>query len=324
VQVNDLVPKNGQITPNKVFCYTVSMKNITITGDFPFSDEQRARLDSLGTVTQTTDYSSADEWLAAVQEADIILSDGDYLLENLDNLKDVFVTYPYIELGAFDSAKLQDKGVIVANTRGSNRNSIVEWTMFMILSLFRKLPNYLNITESVPFHFNQSLAGKKVLVIGKGSIGTGIGEVCEAFKMEVDYFTREDNLKDKAANADLIVNALNCNTSSKNLLDEEFFLSLKKGAYYVSFARRYTYDLAGMIKSLDTGVLTGAGIDCDPEEPYNVDNDFYQTCLAHEKILVTPHVAFATNEASANGREAVIANIEAYCNGQPQNILTKS
>lgn len=299
------------------------MKKIVITGDFPFTEEQSARLAALGEVTQTTDYSSSEEWLQAVEGADVILSDGDYLLENLENLKDVFVTYPYIELGSFDSEKLKENGVIVANTEGSNRNSIVEWTMFMILSLFRKLPNYLNITESVPFHFNRSLVGKKVLIVGKGSIGTGIGEVCESFKMEVDYFTREDNLKDKAADADLIVNALNCNSSSKDLLDEDFFMSLKPGSYYTTFARQYTYDLAGMMKSLDANILAGAGIDCDPEAPYSVDNEFYQTCLKHDKILVTPHVAFATNEASINGKETMVANIEAYANGTPQNVITK-
>lgn len=141
--------------------------------------------------------------------------------------------------------------------------------------------------------------------------------------MEVDYFTRENNLKEKAADADLIVNALNCNSSSKNLLNEDFFMSLKPGSYYVTFARQYTYDLSGMIKALDADILAGAGIDCDPEEPYSVENDFYQTCLKHDKILVTPHVAFATKEASANGRETVVKNIEAYVNDTPQNVITK-
>lgn len=299
------------------------MKKIVITGEFPFTEEQGARLAALGEVTQTTDYSSSEEWLQAVAEADVILSDGDYLLENLSGLKDVFVTYPYIELGTFDSEELKKNGVIVANAEGSNRNSIIEWTMFMILSLFRKLPNYLNITESVSFHFNQSLYGKKVLIVGKGSIGTGIGEVCESFKMNVDYFTREDNLKEKASDADLVINALNCNSSSQNLLDDDFFMSLKEGSYYVTFARQYTYDLAGMIRSLDADILAGSGIDCDPEAPYSVDNEFYQTCLKHGKVLVTPHVAFATNEASTNGRETVIKNIESYLNGTPQNIITK-
>lgn len=299
------------------------MKKITIAGSLPFADDQKARLDTFGQVRTVNDYTSADEWLTAVQGSDVILSDGDYLLENLEKLENVFVTYPYIELGAFDSEKLKEKGVLVANTRGSNRDSIIEWVLFTTLSLFRKFPEYLNTTETKPFTLNQSLAGKNVLIVGKGSIGTGIGEVCKAFKMNVDFYTREDDLAAKSKGADLIINALNCNSSSKNLLNEEFFMNLKQGSYYVTFARPYTYDIDGVLKSLDAGILAGAGIDCDPEAPFDTTNEFYKKCVQHDKVLVTPHVAFATKEASANGREIAIQNIEAYLKGTPQNILTK-
>jgi phosphoglycerate dehydrogenase-like enzyme len=299
------------------------MKKICITGDFPFTEEQKARLAAQGEVKNVTGYSSSEEWLSAVQGSDVILSDGDYLLENLEKLENVFVTYPYIELGAFDSEKLKENGVFVANTEGSNKSSVVQWVIFMVLSLFRKFPTYLNTTEKYDFVLNQSLKDKKAFIVGKGSIGTGIGEVLEALQMDVSYFERGEDLKAKSADADLVVNALNANSSSKNLLNEEFFMSLKHGSYYVSFVRRHTYDLDGVIKSLDAGVLAGAAIDCDPEEPYDTTNDFYHRCLNHEKILVTPHIAFATKEASARGREVAIQNIEAYLSGKPQNIITK-
>ena len=298
------------------------MKKISIAGSFPFTEEQRARLESLGEVRYPS-YNSAEEWLAAVEGADAILSDGIYLLENLEKLENVFVTYPYIELGTFDSEKLKSRGVHVANTRGSNRDAIIEWTLFVILSLFRKFPDYLNVAETKPFSLHQSLAEKKVLIVGKGSIGTGIGKVCETLNMRVDYFAREDDLSQKSKGVDLVINALNCNSSSKNLLDQKFFMGLKKGSYYVTFVRPYTYDIEGVFKSLDEGILAGAGIDCDPEEPFDTRNDFYQKCLAHGKVLVTPHIAFSAKESSANGREIAIQNIEAYLSGKPQNILTK-
>ena len=298
------------------------MKKITIAGDFPFSDEQKVRLESLGDVKYIT-FSSSEEWFDGVQGSDVILSDGDYLLENLDKLNNVFITYPYIEVGAFDSEKLKENGVLVANTEGSNKSSIIQWVTFMVLSLFRKFPSYLNTTEKHDFVLNQSLKDKKALIVGKGSIGTGVGEVLEALKMDVSYFERGNDLKAKSVDADLIINSLNCNTSSKNLLNEDFFMSLKPGSYYVTFARPYTYDIDGVLKSIDAGILAGAGIDCDPEEPFDTENEFYQKCLKDEKVLVTPHVAFATKEASARGREVAIQNIEVYLKGTPQNILTK-
>lgn len=299
------------------------MKKITLAGEFPFTEEQKERLQALGEV-KSVNFSSSEEWLAAVQSSDVILSDGDYLLENLRHLENVFVTYPYIELGAFDSQKLNERGVLVANTKGSNRDAIVEWVMFAVLSLLRKFPDYLNIHETKPFALHNSLVGKKVLIIGKGSIGTRIGDICNAFNMEVDFFTRKDNLAEKSADAELVINALNCNSSSKNLLDENFFMGLKAGSHFVTFARPYTYDIDGLLKSLDAGIVAGAGIDCDPEEPFDTENAFYQKCLNHPKVLVTPHVAFSAKEASAQGREIAIQNIEAYLGGKPQNILSKS
>ena len=107
----------------------------------------------------------------------------------------------------------------------------------------------------------ESLDGKKVLIVGKGSIGSKIAIPCGAFGMEVDFYERGDDLVAKAADADLIINSLNVNTTSKNLLDEDFFMSLKKGAYYVTFVRQYTYDLNGLLKAIDKGVVAGAAID---------------------------------------------------------------
>ena len=299
------------------------MKKITIIGNINFSDQQRKRLEALGNVRTLPQPSSAEEWSNISDESDVICSNGSGLLDNLYNLKNVFVTFPYIELGNFDSKKLEQNGVIIANTQGSNRDAIVEWTIFMILSLFRKFPSMVNVTEDIPLEFNQSLCGKNVLIVGKGNIGTKIGSVCESLGMEVDFFSRGDSLIDKASNADLIINSLNCNSSSKNLLDEKFFLSLKTGAYFVSFCRQHTFDLDGLIKSLNNNILGGAAIDCDPEKPGNTSNEFYRKTLNHEKILVTPHIAFATQQAKKNGLETVVKNIEAFISGNPCNLVVK-
>ena len=101
-------------------------------------------------------------------------------------------------------------------------------------------------------------------------------------------------------------------------------MSLKKGAYYLTFVRPYTYDLDGLLKSIDNGILAGAAIDCDPEKFGDTTNEFYQKALSNPKVLVTPHIAFSTKQAIANGGEVAVKNIEAYLNGNPQNVLTKT
>ena len=303
------------------------MKKIALDGDFNFTDEQLARLNAVGQVEKLKDTSSGDEWLSAARGYDVICTWGKFLgdqvIESLDKLENVLVTYPYTELGSFDSAELAKRGVYVANARGGNRKSIVEWTMFMILSLYRQFPIYLRTTEQHPFSRTESLEGKRVLIVGHGTIGTEVGERCEAFDMIVDYFNRGDDLAAKASQADVVVNALNCNPSSENLLDADFFSKMKKGSYYVTFARPYTYDIDGLIAAINAGIVAGAAIDCDPEPLFDVSNAFYKKCMSNEKILVTPHVAGVTNQAAANGLEIMVANVEAYLHDTPQNVLKK-
>lgn len=298
--------------------------NITLIGDFTLSDQQKQRLQKLGSVTEHPAPASAAEWLEKAEGADVVCGMGPLVLANLSRLKNVFVTYPGVEMGAFNSKELKAKGVIVANTRGSNRDSIVEWTMFMVLSLFRRFPPLIRARKNLPLERTESLVDKKVLVVGKGSIGSEVGALCEAFGMRVDYLQRGDDLTAKAANADMVINCLNVNTSSKNLLDAPFFMGLKKDSYFVSFVRPYTYDVEGVIKSLDANVLAGAAIDCDPEPNFDTTNEFYKKCLTNEKILVTPHVATMTEQARANAMEIMTQNVEAYAAGKPQNVVTKS
>ncbi len=253
----------------------------------------------------------------------MIYSDGDFLLESLPLLKNVFITYPYIELGVFDTEQLKKNGVTIANARGGNRDSIVEWVMFMALALFRNFLPAVRTTTDIPFSLQESLVGKKVLIIGHGSIWSQVGVLCSAFGMEIDFLDRWDYLKQKSQNTDLVINALNCNTSSKNLLDKNFFANLQKWCFYITFARPFTYDIDWLIKAIKSGIIAGAAIDCDPESFGDTQNAFYQKALKNSKILVTPHIAFSTKQASKNWREIAIQNIESFLKWEPQNIITK-
>jgi len=298
------------------------MKKI-ITFGINLKDEYKKRLEAIGDLKSLESPESVEDFLAKAEGVDVIYSDGDYLLESLPKLKNVFVTYPYIELGSFSSEELAKNEVLVANARGGNRDSIVEWVMYMALSLFRQFFPKVRATENFPFELQESLSGKKVLIVGHGNIGSQIGVLCQAFGMEVKFFERGGDLLAGSKDADLVVNALNCNPSSKNLLDEAFFINLKPGCYFVTFVRPYTYDIDGLIKAINNEIITGAAIDCDPESFGDTTNEFYQRALSNSKILVTPHIAFSTKQASANGREIAIQNIEAFIKGELKNVVKK-
>lgn len=299
------------------------MKKIVILG-INLKDEYRERLEDIGSLEILESPESVEYLLDKTKGADVVYSDGEYLLESLPKLKNMFVVYPYVELGVFDTDELKENGVTVANSQGGNRDSIVEWTMYIILSLFRKFSPMVRATENFPVELQETLVDKKVLIVGHGSIGSQVGVLCKAFGMNVKFFERGDDLASSFKDVDLVINSLNCNSSSQNLLDETFFMNMKKGSYYITFSRPYTYDIDGLIKSIDTGIVAGAGIDCDPERFGDTTNEFYQKVLDNSKILVTPHIAFSTKQAVANGSEIAIQNIEAFLKDKPMNVLKKS
>jgi len=289
-----------------------------------FNDEQKNRLEKIGDVVYESSPTTSDELIQKANGFDVICSDGSFLLESLSKLKNVFVTYPYIELGVFDSEELKKNGVLVANTQGSSRETIAEWVLFMVLSLFRQFIPLVRTTIQPEFQLHESLVNKKILIIGKGNIGTRIGDLLTSFDAKIDYFQRGDDLSAKSKDADMVINSLSCNSSTKNLLNEKFFMNLKNDSYFISFVRYYTYDINGLIKAINNNIVAGAAIDCDPERVFDTTNDFYKKVLSNNKILVTPHIAFSSKFASANGREFVVQNIESYIAGKPIRIVDKS
>ena len=296
---------------------------IVVTGSMPFSTEQVRRLQRVGRVTTAGGASSGDEWLKQVEGADVVCSDGTFVADCLDRLHDVFITFPFVEIGSFDTDALARRNVMVANARGSNRDSVVEWAVFMALSLLRRFPDYVNADRELRFERGESLSGKDICIIGAGDIGSHLGKVLEALRAKVRYVTRDDDLMAAVKGCQLIVNSLSSTPSSAQLLDRGFFRALDPGAYFITYVRPHTFEFKALLEALDDGILAGAAIDCDPQAPFDTANAYYRTLAAHAKVLATPHVAFATTQAERQSLDTVVENVEAFANGRPRNVLVK-
>jgi phosphoglycerate dehydrogenase-like enzyme len=296
---------------------------IVVTGSMPFSAEQIRRLHRVGQVTMAGGANSGEEWLTQVAGADVVCSDGTFVAGNLERLRDVFITFPFVEIGSFDTGALARRNVTVANARGSNRDSVVEWAVFMVLSLLRRFPDYVNAERALRFERGESLSGKDVCVIGAGDIGSHLGKVLQALGANARFVIRGGDLMAAVKGCQLIVNSLSSTPSSAQLLDRGFFRALEPGAYFISYVRPHTFEVKARLEALDDGILAGAAIDCDPQTPFDTTNGYYRTLAAHEKVLATPHVAFATTQAERQSLDTVVGNIEAFASGRPRNVLVK-
>ena len=301
------------------------MKKIVLIRNFDFTPEQIKRLKKLGDVKfYDNPLTTKEEWLKRAKNADIICSGNFGLKDNLNKLKNVFITYPFVALDGIDAEQLKKNNITLANSPGCNKDAVSEWVMFMILNLFRKFPQFIknnNLPKGKMPETTQSIKNKNVTILGKGNIGSRVGKLCGAFGMNIVFFKRGDNLLEKIKDADAIINCLSSNKDTINLLNKNFFFSLKKGSYFITFTKKEIYDSDAMIESLDKNILNGVADDCASEIVGDIYNYYYQKLLKHKKILVTPHIAWSADSSIYNGNEMVIDNIEAWIKGCPQNLI---
>ncbi len=298
---------------------------IIVTENFTLEPDQVERLKSLGEVFFLKDKaSSKEESLKRLSDADILCAESEPIEDVMYELKDKFISFPFVGVGWIDLKKLSENNVRVANAPGCNKMAVSEWILGMMIILSRKLLKYIDIEETKESDFMEAmpgLAGKKVTILGKGNIGLRVGKICEAFDMTVTYFKRGDNLIESTNNADFIVNCLAKNTETEGMIKKEFFEKLKRNSFFISITDTIIYDVDALINELESGHLAGAAIDPAGVGIFDVKSEIYQKLKRHPKIIVTPHIAFHTDMTTRVANDIMIDNVEAWVKGKPQNIL---
>lgn len=304
------------------------MKKIVVTQPMSFSPEQKARLDKLGDVTYFDELAvSPEEWLKRCEGADAVCSGIFGLRDAYADLKDIFVSVPFVGVGSFaDPQVLKTNNITLCNSPGSNRHAVSEWIVFMIIESLRDLAHYINSDEEPVVGLPPAgigLAVRKLTVLGKGNIGSRVGAVCEALEMEVSYFTRGDDLAESVKEADVVVDCLTANPTTMNLLNGDFFESMKDGSYFVSVTVDSIVDIDAMLKAVDSGKLAGVAHDVMNAKLGDTSNPLFIRLKTHPKVKATPHISGFSDVSSQIGNDMMIANVEAWLAGSPTNVFGK-
>jgi phosphoglycerate dehydrogenase-like enzyme len=147
----------------------------------------------------------------------------------------------------------------------------------------------------------QSIAGKTVLVVGLGGIGTEVARRVAALDMRVigtrrssregpefvEYVGLSHELHELAAQADFIVNALPHTDETEGTFNAGFFKAAKRGAYFINVGRGKTVVTADLVAALESGQLAGAALDVTDPEPLPSDHPLWQM----DNVIITPHVS---------------------------------
>jgi phosphoglycerate dehydrogenase-like enzyme len=182
-----------------------------------------------------------------------------------------------------------------------------EHAVAMVMSLARGLVSFGKSMSSGAWQRRgpqsermQSVAGKTLLVVGLGGIGTEAARRGAALGMRVvatrrssrqgpefvEYVGLADELLTLAAEADFIINALPLTPETAGIFDAEFFEAVKRGAYFVSIGRGASTVTPDLVAALQSGRLGGAGLDVTDPEPLPPEHPLWQM----DNVIITPHV----------------------------------
>ncbi len=230
-----------------------------------------------------------------------------------------------------DLACAEEKGIQVKNVAGYSTESVVQQTFAMLFYMTGHLPYYdryvkngdyaksLLFTHLGPPFFE--LAGKKYGIIGLGTIGKRIAEVATAFGAKVQYYSTTGTNRNtiyKSVPLDQLLQesdviSVHCplTESTLNLIDYDQLCRMKKEAILVNAGRGGIINEAALARALDEGRIAAAALDVLEKEPPEISNPLFKI-KQPEKLLVTPHIAWASRESRERLMDGIIANISEY------------
>jgi len=236
-----------------------------------------------------------------------------------------------------DGRAAAGRGIPVTNVPEYGTRSVAQFVFALLLELCHRAGHHdLEVRRGQwarrgDFSFWDAplveLAGKTLAVVGFGRIGRRVGELAHAFGMEVlavdpDPGPRPDfepfawaGLEEAFARADVL--SLNCALTADNrgLVNARLLALMKPSAFLLNAARGPLVDEAALAAALNAGALAGAALDVVSEEPIRADNPL----LAARNCLLTPHIAWATQEARRRLMHEAAENLRAFLAGRRRN-----
>ena len=298
-------------------------------------------IEKLGDVTiyNTTPIDLIPE---RIQDAEVIIANKSPLNEKtLDNASKVRLI---CELATgYDNVDLnycKKRGIAVRNVKGYSTDAVVQHTFALCLYLFEKLDYYDNYVKSGEYsrqdsfsHYDykfSELASKTWGVIGLGAIGSRVADIAAAFGCNVVRYSLRDNPSDSAyktldfdeflSSCDIISIHCPLNDDTRGLFDYKAFSKMKRDAILINVARGGIVVDADLYRALNENLIYGAGLDVTSTEPMSDENPL-SDYMDSTRLIVTPHMAWASVEARNRVVKETALNIEAFLNDRPRNVI---
>ncbi|ATW43787.1 2-hydroxyacid dehydrogenase [Glaesserella parasuis] len=280
------------------------------------------------------DRTSAEETYERAKDADIVITSkvlfGRELLAKLPKLKLIAITAT--GTNNIDLVAAKELGIAVKNVTGYSSVTVPEHVLGMIFSLKHSLMSYHHdqVTSDRWATCGQfcyvdypitDVRGSTLGVFGKGCLGTEVGRLAELVGMKVLYAehkgatTIRDGytpFEEVLKQADIVTLHCPLTETTQNLINAETLALMKPTAYLINTGRGPLVDEAALLDALENGTIAGAALDVLVKEPPAIDNPLIQAAKRLPNLLITPHVAWASDSAVTTLVNKVAQNIEEF------------
>lgn len=277
-----------------------------------------------------------------IQDADVVIGNkaplNESTLQGARNLK--FITLFSTGYDCVDIAYCAAHGIKVANVKDYCTDAVSQHTFAMLFYLLEHLRHYDEYVKSGAYGAQErfsnfdlpfvELTGKTWGIVGMGNIGSRVAGIAKAFGCRVIFYSAsgkstctayEQVDKDTLlAQSDFL--SLHCPLSerTRNLIDKDALRKMKRTAILLNVARGAVINNADLYWALQNEEIAAAGLDVLEKEPIASDN-LLGRIKDSNRLLITPHMAWASCEARERIVQEVFLNIEAYLRGEERNII---
>ncbi len=314
------------------------MKKMVVLEPLAIPDEKLEQLveDVLGDDVSLTHYSERAkddaEMIERAKDAEIVVianqpmsSDVAKALDKIELLAVAFTGFDHIPLTIF-----KEKGVTVCNASGYSNEAVTDLVFGMVITLLRKIRECDRVIREGGT--KEGLVGEELSalnfgVIGSGAIGQQVLKVANAFGCKTFAYNRSKknipyvefvDLDTLLSTCDIVSIHLPANEETKGFIGADELAKMKQTAILVNCARGPIVDIEALAAALKAGSIGGAAVDVFyTEPPLEKGHPLFDT----PNTLLTPHVAYATDEAFVKRANIVVDNIRSFLDGTPKNVV---
>lgn len=288
--------------------------------------------DALGEVVKYP-FSTPEEALERTEDADVIVLNkveiNEKSIGNAKNLKLVCVTAT--GTNNLDKEYLAEKGIEWRNVAGYSTESVAQHTFALLFYLLEKMRYYDDYVKSEKYigdttftHFANvfhEISGKTWGIVGLGNIGRRVAEIAKLFGCRVIYYSTSGknnnadyervSFDEILAQSDILSVHAPLDENTKGLFNKEAFAKMKPSSIFINVGRGPIVVEQDLADALKDGQIAAAGLDVLAVEPMAETNPLRQI-KDSEKLIITPHIAWASIEARTRLMDIICNQIKTY------------